>query len=99
MPCNSKILTKINESRRLVEALRKCGFIVCNATEYMIRTDGDMYFSRKNNTDSFTVNNANSKLAQVARKYAELGAREFANRRGYVIQSSSDHGMILIKRG
>lgn len=96
MPCTSRIMTKIDNVERLKKAIKAVGLKVTYANECTICTSSGLSFSRRTIADAFSA--AGNGLEAVARKYAEIGAREWGKSKGYSVTASTDRTITLIKR-
>jgi len=107
MPCFSTIKTKLTDGARLIDALRSLGF---NPEK---RAYGDVIrgtdkrglgitFEKAGGT--YSARGETQYLAAISRKYAELGVREWAKRKGYSIgiggnlEEDAPRAMTLINR-
>jgi hypothetical protein len=85
MPCDSRVTkTQVTNVDRLVAALEAEGHRVTSRHETYVTTSTGLAFSRNTAKDSFIVRDYQN-ATPVLRRYAELGVREFAKRRGYSV--------------
>jgi hypothetical protein len=97
MPCSSRIQTRISDAERLKKAIVAMGWQVTHATDLQIGSSNGLAFVRASVKDEFrTFGGAG--LEAVSRKYAELGAREWGQKRGYSVTASTDRSITMIKR-
>lgn len=90
MPCYSTIRTKLTDGARIETALRSLGYEVEHGTIKGLRIVGtkgrySIMFERRSMNDAFSASGDRQDLASISRKYAELGVREWAKRKGYSI--------------
>ena len=107
MPCYSIITrTKMKDADRIANALTAIGYVVernKNGTQVggtskdwtKIRT---LMFSRQNESEPFAVYGDTADLKNVSRKYAEIGVRDWAKRRGFAVQKSDGRKIELVNR-
>jgi len=102
MPCDSRIETKMTEGARLVEAMKALGYDMLNEGEFVVvgRKDGAVVgFEKSRGTGAaFTTTAYGNRLDAIGKKYAEIGVRSFALRRGYSIVESDGTKMTLRSR-
>lgn len=102
MPCDSKILTKLNDGVRLADALRAHGYTVetVGTGNRVVGTKGrdSIMFERRNASEAYAVSGDRIDFRAIARKYAEIGVVNWAKRRGYGITENDGRQMTLINR-
>ena len=88
MPCYSTITTKLTDGARLDAALRAIGYKVdvVNVNQIIGSRSGEtINFIRRSKTDAFRAMLDTGNLPAISRKYAEIGVREWARKRGYSV--------------
>ena len=102
MPCDSRIVTKLTDGGKIADALRAVGYDVTHMTEKAVAGEKDgrqITFSRRYGTgEAFAASGAMRDLAAISRKYAEIGVKAWASRRGYGITENDGRQMTLINR-
>ena len=108
MPCFSVITrTKMMDGARVESALQSLGYVVernqngtrigGTSNEYAdnIRT---IQFTRNNESEPFAVTGDTADFKNISRKYAEIGVRDWAKRRGFAVQKSDGRKIELVSR-
>jgi hypothetical protein len=101
MPCDSRIVTKLTDGARLVDALREHGYKAEMGREsgnIIGEKDGRRIAFEKTRGGAYDVAGYMRDFASVARKYAEIGVAAFARRRGYGVTENDGTQMTLINR-
>jgi len=98
MPCDSRIFTKMTEGGRIADALRRLGYEVDEADNHISGRQDRRVIEFSKRGDTWTAQGALSGLSAIARKYAEIGVRSWAQRRGYSVTESDGRQMALINR-
>ena len=99
MPCFSSIKTRIKNAGYLGEALRRFGYAVTpngefvrgeqNGRRIMFQRGPDGYYSASGDTSDLTT---------ISKAYAEIGVRDWAKRRGMVVEKTSGNRITFINR-
>ena len=98
MPCYSTIKTKLDNGERLKAALHDLGYTVDE------NEDGDIFAMREGMRTVFekgatySVRGYTTGLQEISRKYAEVGVREWAKRRGFSVTENDGTRMTLVNR-
>lgn len=100
MPCFSSVQTKVSDVTMLAQALSILGYGVGIQTNRIrAAKDGSvMEFTRSGSAEAFQMTGDRAGLPAVLRKYAEVGVRSFAARRGYGITENDGTTMVLVNR-
>jgi hypothetical protein len=103
MPCDSRITqTKMKDALRLADALKDQGFNVIGLPDTVIaEKDGRevMRFTRYRQADAFQTTSTDvAKLKAVQVKYAEIGVRAWAKRKGFGVTQFDGKKMTLVNR-
>jgi hypothetical protein len=103
MPCYSRILTKLTDGARVESALQSLGYATETGSIKGLRVVGtkgseSIMFERSSSTVPFTVYGDRGNLAAISRKYAEIGVRNWASKRGFSVLENDGRKMALIKR-
>lgn len=88
MPCFSTIRTKLTDGARIESALRAIGYKVevPNPNHITGSRGGEVItFTRRYKADAFNAILDTGNLPAISRKYAEIGVREWARKRGYSV--------------
>jgi len=99
MPCYSMITTKLTDGVRIANALYALGYQVQTGIgETTIRGTkrGEEIVFTKGAT--YSVSGSTENLAAISRKYAEIGVRQFAQRRGFSVTENDGIKMTLVNR-
>jgi len=100
MPCYSRIVsTKMTDKNRIIDAMKAHGIIAKANGDFIYGTSptgNSMSFRRAGTAYSFDGDS--SVLSRIAKKYAEIGVREFAKRRGFGITESDGTTMTIVNR-
>ena len=100
MPCYSRIVaTKMTDRERIKDAMK--------ALKFRVRENGDFIFgtspsglelSFRRAGTSYSYDGNDQSLPIIARKYAEIGVREFARRRGFSVIDANSKQLTLVNR-
>lgn len=96
MPCDSRITVYIEDMNRLEQALKALGYTIDQKTAALVRA------TKGNTTIAISSRSAignREAISEAARKYAELGVRQYAKKKGYTITMSDKRTLVLTKRG
>jgi hypothetical protein len=101
MPCYSSVQkTKLTDENRIKAALEALGYSIdtFNKNTVVGVKDGkSMSFTREPRDEAFSVY-PRQDISAIGKKYAELGAREWARRVGFSITGFADDKMTLKNR-
>ena len=107
MPCFSVITrTKMRDADRIANALNAIGYVV-ERNKNGTRVGGtskdwtnirSVMFSRLNESEPFAVTGDTADIKNISRKYAEIGVRDWAKRRGFAVQKSDGRKIELVNR-
>lgn len=94
MPCDSRVTeTEMRNFEQLKQALEDLGYKVTGDEKSVVATkeDGRLDFSRYGTDQGFSSESSNiDALQEVQRKYAELGVRQWARRKGFTVMADED---------
>lgn len=94
MPCDSRVTeTEMKNYDQMKQALEDLGYTVTGDDKRVVaKKDGDRLDLDRNNTDEgFSTSSSNiDALQAVQRKYAELGLRQWARRKGFTVMAEDD---------
>lgn len=94
MPCDSRVTeTEMKNFEQLKQALEDLGYTVTGDEKSVVATkaDGRLDFYRYDANQGFSSDSSNiDALQEVQRKYAELGVRQWARRRGFTVMADED---------
>lgn len=98
MPCYSRITTKMTNGSYLGTALRALGYTVDGEGDMLTASlDGTrINFTRSRGAYSATGDTSN--LMGISKKYAEIGVRDFARKRGYTVEKAEGDRIVLVNR-
>ena len=101
MPCDSRITTKLFHRARVLEAARALGLVAQEFENGSLNVDG-MSLTRYAETAPFQAAGNLGCLQKLSQKYAELGVREWARKRGFTVagnaSSSVGQTLTLVRR-
>lgn len=102
MPCDSRITTKLKNVEHVVEAARQLGL---NVTQYDSALEiqvGGLRLNRWRVEDAFSASGDTSQLLTLSKKYAEVGVRAYAKKRGFAVTNFTEQDgqvqLTLVKR-
>lgn len=102
MPCYSRILTKMNNADNLEAALKALGYTVNrNKTDYFMSAHNGtsaIEFTRSDLSAAFAARGDTAGLSAIGKKYAEVGVRNWASKRGFNITENDGTQMTLVNR-
>ena len=100
MPCYSRIYTKMNNGETLGAALAALGWTITKNgfNVYAEKGDEAISFSRYDAMSPFTASGDTFRLAEIGRKYAEVGVRRWASQKGFGITENDGVNMTIVNR-
>lgn len=103
MPCFSAIRTQLKDGARVLAAIKALGLVARTdgadmATIHADNAQGETLVSLVRQGDAYTTISTGDTLKAISRKYAEIGVRQWAQQRGYMIQSNDGRKLALIRR-
>lgn len=97
MPCDSRITnTQMTDEARVLDSLRDLGIQVDDSTTLRISTVDGLSLYRAKVGDAYRATGNVSRLAEVGKKYAEIGMRQWARKNGLLVRSVDEKGATLV---
>lgn len=99
MPCISSIKTKLTEGGRIAIALKDVGYKVMLDDADIIGEKGEnRILFRRGSDGAYTALGYTEELGSISKKYAEIGLRDWARKRGYSVVENDGTKMTLVNR-
>ncbi len=100
MPCDSSIRTKLTDAQRIAESLKALGYEATRIDDdrIVVGEKGSRRISFARGRDGYSASGSTQDLTGISKKYAELGVRAWAKKRGYAITENDGTNMVLVNR-
>ena len=101
MPCDSTITTKLTDPNRITEAMKAMGYDVDRVDDDRVivgRAGNQRLTFTRGSAEGYRASGYTTDLPAVSKKYAEIGVRAWAKKRGYSILDNDGTKITLVNR-
>jgi effector-binding domain-containing protein len=102
MACFSSIATKLTDGARIEESMKALGFTDIRTGNKHSTISGMLKGKRvtfsKSYGDVYNASDSTELVPTVAKKYAEIGVRQWAKRNGYTVAEKNGNKITLVNR-